>query len=67
MTTSPCTTAFGRLARGERIRAEQMRTRSQLRFEADPGGPHAWLNAVTTIAVNELAPNRVEYRVFEVL
>lgn len=55
-----------RFAAGERIGAQEMHARSQLRFEADPAGPHAWLNAVTTVAVNELGPGHVGYRVFEV-
>lgn len=59
--------AKGRLASGERVREHEMHARSQLRFEADPAGPHAWLNAITTVAINELAPNRVDYRVFRVL
>lgn len=56
-----------RLAGGERIAADEMHARSQLRFETDPAGPHAWLNAITTVAVNELAPGYVGYRVFRVL
>lgn len=59
--------AKARLAGGERILAEEMHTRSQLRFEADPAGPYAWLNATTTVAINELAPDHVAYRVFRVL
>ncbi len=46
---------------------DERHARSQLRFEADPAGPFAWLNAVTTMAVNELAPGHVSYRVFRVL
>ena len=59
--------AKARFGAGERIRAEEMYARSQLRFETDPHGPHGWLNAITTVAINELAPGHVDYRVFRVL
>jgi uncharacterized protein DUF3237 len=58
--------AKARLAAGERVAAREMFIRSQPRFEADPNGPHAWLNAIATVALNHFAPGRVDYRVFEV-
>lgn len=58
--------AKARLGAGERIAFDEMHTRSQVRFETGDER-YAWLNATTTVAINELAPDHVGYRVFRVL
>lgn len=56
----------GRLGGGEHLTCEDIHARSSPLFETGPG-PYAWLNAVTTVAINEIAIDRVDYRIFEVL
>lgn len=55
-----------RFAAGEALGSDELAMRTQLNFETDPEGPHAWLNTLTTVAINELGPGSIGYRVFEV-
>jgi len=57
---------IGRLGAGEHLSSKDIYARSAPLFEAAPG-PYAWLNAMTTVAVNEIALDHVDYRIFEVL
>jgi len=51
---------------GERIGWDRMYTRSTLLFETGDER-YAWLNRVVTVAVNELAQDHVDYRIYKVL
>lgn len=52
---------------GARVPAEESYVRTTPRIEVDPTGPHAWLNAIVCVGVNELVPGGIDYRVFRVL
>jgi hypothetical protein len=54
------------LAAGERADAGRIYARSAPLFETG-SERYAWLNGIVTVAVNEIALDRVGYRVFEVL
>lgn len=58
--------ALGRLGTGERIAWDEMYARSSPLFETG-SEKYAWLNGVATVAINEIALDHVDYRIFEVL
>lgn len=55
-----------RLAAGELIRHDDLYARSAPLFETG-SEQYAWLNGIVTIAVNQIAIDHVDYRIFEVL
>lgn len=57
--------ATERRARGEVLHVDQVHARSSPQFETAVTR-YAWINGVTTIAVNEIGPRHVFYRVYEV-
>lgn len=59
-------TGLERFAAGEDVAWDQAHIRSSPLFETG-GDAYRWLNAVTTVAINELGPRHVAYRIFEVL
>jgi Protein of unknown function (DUF3237) len=58
--------AMEKWGNGERIGWAEMYTRSTLLFETGDER-YAWLNRVVTVAVNELARDHVDYRIYKVL
>lgn len=54
-----------RLAAGERLPWAETYLRSAPLFETGDG-PHAWLNRTVAVAMSELGPNRVDYRIYRV-
>ena len=59
-------TGLARFGAGEDIAWDQAHIRSAPLFETG-AEPYQWLNAVTTVAINELGPRHVSYRILEVL
>ena len=57
---------LARFAAGEDVAWDQAHIRSSPLFETG-AERYRWLNAVTTVAINELGPGHVGYRIFEVL
>lgn len=59
-------TAVASLGTGGRLSHDLVYARSSPLFETG-SERYAWLNGITTVAVNEIALDHVDYRVFEVL
>lgn len=57
---------LARFGAGEDVAWDQAHIRSAPLFETG-AEPYQWLNAVTTVAINELGPRHVNYRILEVL
>ena len=57
---------LARLAEGEHLSHRDVYARSAPLFETG-SERYAWLNGITTIAINEMAADHVDYRIFEVL
>ena len=55
--------AMERYGAGERLSWEDLYARTTLLFETGAEA-YSWLNGTATIAINEVAPNRVDYRVY---
>ncbi len=58
--------AMSLIGSGERAEAGRIYSRSSPLFETG-SERYAWLNGIVTVAVNEIALDRVGYRIFEVL
>jgi hypothetical protein len=58
--------ALERLGHGETIRWDEMYSRSVPRFETS-SEKHGWLTSIQTISINEIGPDRIDYRIYEVL
>lgn len=56
---------LARLAAGERLTWGETYIRSTPMFETGEG-PHEWLNRTVAVAMSELGPNRVDYRIYRV-
>ena len=57
---------LGALGSGEHLSWDRLYARSSPLFETG-SEKYSWLNGVTTIAVNEIAIDHVDYRIFQVL
>lgn len=57
---------IGRLGSGEHLARDELYARSSPLFETG-SDRYAWLNGIVTVAINEIALDHVDYRVFEVL
>ena len=58
--------ASAALAAGEHLTHDRIYARTAPLFETR-AGHYAWLNGITTVAINEISLNHVDYRIFEVL
>ena len=58
--------ALERLSRGETIRWDEMYTRTAPHFETS-SEKYGWLTSIQAISINEIGPERIDYRVYEVL
>ena len=57
---------LGALGSGEHLSWDRLYARSAPLFETG-SEKYSWLNGITTVAVNEIAIDHVDYRIFEVL
>jgi hypothetical protein len=58
--------ALERLAQGATIRWDEMYTRTVPRFETS-SEKYGWLTSIQAISINEIGPDRIDYRIYEVL
>jgi hypothetical protein len=58
--------ALERLGQGETIRWDEMYTRTVPRFETS-SEKYGWLTSIQAISINEIGPDRIDYRIYEVL
>jgi hypothetical protein len=58
--------ALERLSQGETIRWDEMYTRTVPHFETS-SEKYGWLTSIQAISINEIGPERIDYRIYEVL